>query len=147
MLFRSEVTPHPKYLLKDGETVIKYLKKERKVEKLVIHGESLGGALASCIANKYGCDLLFANRTFGKLDSVAGTFGEAARKLFNWITNWELNCVNEYLNGSYPKVIGNDPSDGTIHELASLKTEISIKIEFPYANSIKDCYYILSKRH
>ena len=126
---RSQGRPVPKKILEDGECVVRYLREERKVQKLILHGESLGGAVATYLAWKCGCDFLFADRTFSSLDSVASvSLGKFAEKLFRLLTGWNFNCTQNFIQSPCYKVMGNDPCDGTIHELSSLKTAISADV-------------------
>jgi len=122
---RSQGKPTPDRILNSAECVYKYLREERGIKKLVIHGESLGGAVACHLASKFGCDLLFADRTFSSIDKVAEiSVGKYPKKILNLLTGWKLESTKNYLNCHSYKLIGNDPCDGTIHELASLKTDV-----------------------
>ena len=57
-LSRSEGKPDPESLMSDGKMIIKYLKEERGVRKIIIHGQSVGGTIACSLAWHFNCDLL-----------------------------------------------------------------------------------------
>ena len=101
--------------MRDGEKVYQYLKSSMVTGKIGIHGESLGGCVASYVAKKNKLDFVFADRTFASLLDVAhhrfgGTF---IRIMFQVITRWSEECdVNfkEIQNSKSPyKVLGCDP--------------------------------------
>ena len=52
---------------KDGEAVVGFLRETLGVEKIGVHGESLGGCIATYLAWKCDLDFLFADRTFSSL--------------------------------------------------------------------------------
>lgn len=57
--------------------------------KIIVHGISLGGAVAAHIARKNLCDFLVCDRTFGDLSEVPrrllGNFGTiGVKSLFEW---------------------------------------------------------------
>lgn len=52
---RSKGRPSLEVLKKDGEAIVDYLKKVKGVSKLGVHGESIGGLIASHIAHH--CDV------------------------------------------------------------------------------------------
>eukprot|EP00826_Nyctotherus_ovalis_P031212 TRINITY_DN2490_c0_g2_i1.p1 TRINITY_DN2490_c0_g2~~TRINITY_DN2490_c0_g2_i1.p1 ORF type:complete len:616 (-),score=140.52 TRINITY_DN2490_c0_g2_i1:408-2117(-) len=142
---RSEGTPSPNNLLMDGEAIVRYLRNERGVRKIVIHGQSLGGTIASSLAWKFGCEFLFADRTFSSLESVAASsFGSFANMMLRWFTGWHLDCTSKYLQTNCYKVLGNDPHDGTIHELASLKTAISLSMALQCKGMVADSCLMLT---
>jgi len=144
---RSGGNPKPELLLSDGELIVKYLREECKVSKLILHGESLGGAIATRLAAKLRVDFLFADRTFGSLDKVAAVVAfKSAGEVLNYLSGWDLNCVNTYIQSTCYKVIGNDPKDDTIHELASLKSSVSLAVIYPFKKHIGDEHYILTPK-
>jgi pimeloyl-ACP methyl ester carboxylesterase len=123
---RSDGFPTPRNLLLDGEQVIKWVRENRAADKIVLHGESLGGVVAAYLARKCGCDFLFADRTFGDLNSVAqASAGSIFARLLRWITRWVFDSTANYLEASCYKLIGNDPSDTMIPEVASLKSGVT----------------------
>jgi len=67
--------------------------------KIGIHGESLGGAVASHIASRGQVDFLFADRTFASLYDVAfyGIGGKWIAKVFIGLTCWRESLENDFL--------------------------------------------------
>lgn len=74
----------PKHVMRDGEIVLEYAREKfiQQVDgsiqvKVIVHGESMGGMVASYVAMKSAInkqipvDFAFINRTFSSLDSVA----------------------------------------------------------------------------
>ena len=104
-------------LLLDGESIVNYLREERKVDKLILHGESLGGTIASNLAFKLKADFLFADRTFGNIEEVAAlNFAKFGKRLFRFVTGWNIDSTDSYLKTTCYKVIWYDPNDTIIHE-------------------------------
>jgi len=123
---RSEGYPSPVLLKQDAESIVEYLKTTRQLEKIGAHGESMGGAVATHIANKHQLDFLFADRTFADLSDVAKyTVGSFAKKGLKWLTCWIMESTNDYLEAPSYKVLGCDPADAVINDLASLKSGIA----------------------
>jgi hypothetical protein len=118
--------PNPTRLQKDGLIISEYLREVRNIDKLGVHGESLGGSIATYIANNARVDFLFADRTFSSLDKVAKfNFGGVAEFVFRIITRWNKTTVNDYLSAPCFKVVANDFDDTIVTDLASLKSGIS----------------------
>jgi hypothetical protein len=74
----------PKHVMKDAEVVLEYAREKfiQTVQgdvkvKVIVHGESLGGMVASYVTMKAATnkqlpvDFAFINRTFSSLDAVA----------------------------------------------------------------------------
>ena len=57
--------------MKDGEKVCQYVKSNLDSWKIGVHGESLGGCVASYIAKKCNVDFVFVDRTFAYLPDCA----------------------------------------------------------------------------
>jgi len=96
--------------------------------KLGIHGESLGGCVASYIARKCKVEFVFIDRTFASLTDVA--YYSFRGKMIEWIlllfTRWNEQCWQNFMEiKDCYKVIGCDPEDKIITDLASLKCGIS----------------------
>lgn len=84
---RTKGSPTPQKFKRDGEIIVDYLKRIRHVEKVGIHGESLGGLVACYIANKCKIDFVFADRTFASLKLVARySFGKILSNLLQVVT-------------------------------------------------------------
>ena len=119
----------PDALKKDGEIVYNYLKNVRSnpYQKIIIHGESIGGLVACHIAKTYSIDALICDRTFSSLDATA------SRLLGSWasiglrnIVLWPTNVTVDYLQCKCPyKLLLQDPNDEVIHHQSSLKNGIA----------------------
>jgi hypothetical protein len=126
---RSMGRPSPKSLQKDAEVIVKYLKQSRGVSKLGVHGESLGGCIASHVANTCKLDFVFADRSLTSLADVAKyNFGWLAQVLFFFFTpDWRLNAAEKFIGADCFKIISADPKDSVINDLASLKTGVAVR--------------------
>jgi esterase/lipase len=90
-------------------------KLQKGIRKIAVHGESIGGILATHLASHCQVDLLVADRTFANLEAVA------ARLIAQWAatalrisTRWDTNNVRNYLNATCPKILCCDPDDEII---------------------------------
>lgn len=123
---RSEGSPTIPKLCRDGEILISYIRSNPSVSKIIVHGESLGGCIASHIAIKGNCDLLIADRTFSSLfeivSSYVGVFLAYAVKVLGPI---DIDSVKNYLEFTNKKILTCDPRDGIIYDKASLKAGIA----------------------
>lgn len=98
-----------------------YIQNELKPKLIGVHGTSLGGLVATYLANSKKVDFLCADRTFGSLlEVVRYSFGGFSRILFNIITDWNVDLSTNYFNSSSYKVLIYDPRDEIIHILSSL---------------------------
>jgi predicted alpha/beta-fold hydrolase len=88
----------PSGIMKDGEKVYQYLKSNMVTGKIGIHGESLGGCVASYVAKKNLVDFVFSDRTFSSLADMAQySFGGKLTKfLFRVLTRWSEECDTNY---------------------------------------------------
>lgn len=122
---RSTGTPKPQLIQSDGETIIDFFRKELKVQKIGIHGQSLGGILACHLAQKCNLDFLCADRTFSSFsDVVAFSFSSLAAKFFQIISNWNENNAAKFTKSKCYKVVTYDPKDEIINYLSSLQAGI-----------------------
>lgn len=102
--------------------------------KIGVHGESLGGSVASFIARKCNVDFVFVDRTFASLPAVAyWTFGgRIVDIIFRVFTRWNEECWLNYCligkqgeeNKAY-KLMGCDPDDKIVNELASMRNAVA----------------------
>ena len=124
---RSQGSPSPKLIRKDGEYVLKHFVDHFGLSNLIgVHGESLGGSVAWYIARTWKVDFLFADRTFSKLTDIPLiSFGRIARWLYIGLTWFYDEVAFDYLEAKCYKVVGWDPNDQIINELCSLKYGIS----------------------
>ena len=126
---RSKGSPSPSALKIDGEAVISYLHTERNVKIIGVHGESLGGAVASHIARVSEVDFLFVDRSFSKLNElVQFSFGKWARHLLFIVSQWSLDSAQDYLYVNCYKILSADPHDVMINDLASIKSGVAVKL-------------------
>lgn len=126
---KSTGKPEIKSLIEDGKLIVKYIKENYIINKLAIHGESLGGCIAIHIAESCGLDLLFADRTFGCLsDTILFTLGRFVYYSFFITGNKDIDSVSSYLKLRCYKVIASDPCDDVICDLASLKNAVAYKV-------------------
>lgn len=114
-------------LANDGESVFKYVKEVRNSEKVIVHGQSLGGSVA-CRLGKVA-DFIFADRTFRGLTDVAlFSYGKAAYWIYRWFGPPETDPVKEFLAAGCYKVISCDPDDAMIPNISSLKAGVAIEL-------------------
>ena len=120
----------------DGVALANYITRELGVEKLVIHGESIGGVAASRSAQQLSMStatrdkmsLLICDRTFCNLEAVAQRLvgnwsGYAIRGL---APMWNTDVAGDFLTAQCPKVVANDFADAIVSDGSSLKTGISL---------------------
>jgi hypothetical protein len=118
--------PTPEGIKADGEVVVDYLRKEKKITRLIIHGESIGGMTASHIARHCGADMLVCDRTFASLDSTAARLlGGWASLGLRYIGQWNTNVAHDFLHVRCPKVVLQDPADEIIANASSLKNGVA----------------------
>lgn len=123
---RSEGYPNLKNILLDAEEVVQYLRTIKGVKKLIIHGESLGGTVATHVAHKCGCEFLFVDRTFCDFVLlVKVSFGKVLALLVKWVAFWNLEITHKFIDANCYKVVANDSNDTMIHELASLRSGLA----------------------
>ncbi|OMJ87230.1 hypothetical protein SteCoe_11072 [Stentor coeruleus] len=126
---KSTGKPNIKSLIEDGKLIIKHIRENYIINKLGIHGESLGGCIAIHIAEACDVDFLFADRTFGCLsDTILFTLGRLAYYSFFITGHKDIDSVLSYLKLRCYKVIASDPCDDVICDLASLKNAVAYKI-------------------
>lgn len=123
---RSQGRPSLKQLLTDGEEIFKYLRINKSVEVIGIHGESLGGCISSYLANKCSANFLFADRTFSSLSEAAFyNFGKLAYYGFRLSCSEDINSSTHFLSTKCYKVLSSDFNDSMIKDMASLKSGVA----------------------
>eukprot|EP01041_Mallomonas_annulata_P010249 gene10249-21380_t len=123
---QSKGVPTPEGIKADGEAVVRYLKDIRGVKRLVVHGESIGGMVACHIAKSTDIDLLVVDRSFASLQSLAGRLvGQWAEVGLKYLTFWNTDVVNDFMQSHCAKLILQDPNDEIIHDGASLKSGLA----------------------
>jgi pimeloyl-ACP methyl ester carboxylesterase len=117
--------PDPNRVKRDGITVANFLREERGVINLVVHGQSMGGMVATHIAahSKQGCQLLVCDRSFSSLDAAGSRLmGSWAGWGLRWVCMWTTDSVSDYIAASNcHKCVIQDPGDEIIANPASLK--------------------------
>eukprot|EP00826_Nyctotherus_ovalis_P003984 TRINITY_DN10828_c0_g2_i1.p1 TRINITY_DN10828_c0_g2~~TRINITY_DN10828_c0_g2_i1.p1 ORF type:complete len:410 (-),score=75.09 TRINITY_DN10828_c0_g2_i1:1275-2504(-) len=123
---RSQGSPNPFNIVSDALDVLNFLRTEKGYTRILVHGESLGGAVAVKLGKRGGCDFIFADRTFCSIkDEGELIVGKLPYKLMKWVTGWKLDIAEDYINANCYKLIGNDANDLVINELASLRSGVS----------------------
>ena len=106
-----------------------YLRAEMNVKKIGVHGESLGGLIASHLARHANIDYVCADRTFSSLTDVATySFGRLLGILYQMITGWNDDTSENFIQAPCFKIITFDPKDEMIPLLASLRYSITRRI-------------------
>ena len=112
----------------DGEVLINYLKNVKNCKIIGIHGESLGGTIATHLAKVSNVNFLFADRTFASLSNAARyNFGKFAEILFRAVGPKDSNSVKDFFDVNCFKIISCDCNDMMINNLGSLKAGIAIQ--------------------
>jgi len=92
-------------------------------EKLIVHGHSLGGAVAANL-NFPELSLVLCDRTFSSLyEASLYMVGPKLTMLYKFFTlnRWPMKTVESFLNLKCHKIISCDYADTIIYENASLK--------------------------
>jgi hypothetical protein len=129
-------SPRPDTLRSDGIAVALHLLNQGGVDRLVIHGESIGGVAASAAGRHLSSlatardkvSLLVCDRTFCNLEAVAqrlvgGWSGYAIRALAPF---WGTDVAGDFVATSAPKVVASDAADAIIDDAASLKSGVAL---------------------
>ena len=115
--------------MKDGEILVDYLRTNYNVKKIGVHGESLGGMVASHIANVKNLDFLCADRTFSSLTDVAfAGFGRFLYSIYLVVTRWSNDSSENYIDSGCYKILTFDPKDEVIPIPGSLRYGVTKKI-------------------
>jgi alpha/beta superfamily hydrolase len=125
---RSTGSPDLQKMKKDAEKVANFIKTKKKFRNIGIHGESLGGCIASHLAFKIQADFLFADRTFQSLSSTARfNYGSAAECLFKLFGPRDSDVVQDFVSNECFKVLSCDCNDIMINNLGSLKAGVAFQ--------------------
>ena len=106
---RSEGSPNPSKMFEDGEMIIDYLRNQRQIRKIGVHGQSLGGSVACHLARNCNIDFVFIDRSFSSIDKVAEiSYGNIASTALKFLTlyKWDFSASNNYILSNTYKVIG-----------------------------------------
>eukprot|EP00598_Pedospumella_elongata_P005315 CAMPEP_0184979772 /NCGR_PEP_ID=MMETSP1098-20130426/9913_1 /TAXON_ID=89044 /ORGANISM="Spumella elongata, Strain CCAP 955/1" /LENGTH=960 /DNA_ID=CAMNT_0027503105 /DNA_START=470 /DNA_END=3352 /DNA_ORIENTATION=- len=125
----STGNPNPHSIKQDAVQVYTHLQRTRRPNKIIIHGESIGGMVACHLARTVPVDCLVCDRTFATLDATAARLmGRWAGLGLKYCTLWSTNVVRDYLAATCPKIVLQDPDDEIIANLASLKNGIAMRL-------------------
>jgi hypothetical protein len=126
---RTKGSPSLARIKKDGEIIVDYLKRVRKVGRLGVHGESLGGCIATHLARYCEVDFLFADRSFSSISEVAlYNFGKFAYWMYRLSRKADTDASMDFLAVECYKILSADPQDGMINDMASLKSGVAIRL-------------------
>uniref|UniRef100_H3GWZ6 PA domain-containing protein n=1 Tax=Phytophthora ramorum TaxID=164328 RepID=H3GWZ6_PHYRM len=93
---------------------------ERGMKKIAVHGESIGGLVATYVAH----------RTFATVPALAQRMiAKWAGTVVDWVMRWETNNVQNYLEATCAKLLCSDPCDEIILDGASLKSGVALSVE------------------
>eukprot|EP00612_Vaucheria_litorea_P006047 CAMPEP_0171465922 /NCGR_PEP_ID=MMETSP0945-20130129/8867_1 /TAXON_ID=109269 /ORGANISM="Vaucheria litorea, Strain CCMP2940" /LENGTH=616 /DNA_ID=CAMNT_0011993747 /DNA_START=566 /DNA_END=2413 /DNA_ORIENTATION=+ len=127
---QSEGKPSPKKIISDAEEIVAYLRESEKMEYIGIHGESIGGMVASSVAHKAQVDLAILDRTFSSLPAAAQRLLGPWTDFGLWlVTGWSTDSATNYMKIKCPKLIACDPNDAIIADTASLKVGVALLSE------------------
>ena len=145
---RSQGKANIERIKKDGEVIVNYLRTQKLVTKLGVHGESLGGCIAIYLAKECVLDFLIADRTFSSLSAVAFfNFGRLAYWIYKLARGDDFDSVSDYLAVNCFKILMSDPNDQMITDLSSLKSGVALKLLFPDSNLVVLEYLKPSSKH
>jgi hypothetical protein len=138
--------PSPSSLKADATTAATHIIEKMGVDKLLIHGESIGGMAASGAANiishrQYSDfeshpvtfpTLLICDRTFCNLNATAYRLvGSWTRFVIPLLTPfWDTNVAGDFTSARCKKVVAQDAADAIIHDSSSLKKGVATAQEF-----------------
>jgi hypothetical protein len=124
---RTSGHPAMTSLAEDGEAVFNYVKDVKNSEKVLVHGQSLGGSI-SCRLGKMA-DFILADRTFRSLTDVAlFSYGKSAHTIYKLFGPSETDPVKDFISSSCYKLIASDPDDVMIPNLSSLKAGLILEL-------------------
>eukprot|EP00644_Phytophthora_capsici_P001750 jgi/Phyca11/15561/fgenesh1_pg.PHYCAscaffold_14_\ len=107
---RCKGSPSPAMHNLDGIAIVNYLHTERNLKRIAVHGESIGGLVATYLARHSP----HVNVLIADLD---------------WVMRWETDNVQNYLEATCAKLLCSDPSDEIILDGASLKSGVALSLE------------------
>ncbi|OQS05932.1 hypothetical protein THRCLA_02003 [Thraustotheca clavata] len=128
---RTKGYPSPEANNRDGMAIVSFLYKDCGIKRIAIHGESIGGMVATYVAkNAEGIELLIADRTFANLPAVAQRLVASwAGSALSCVTRWQTDNVSNYLEASCNKLVCCDPCDEIVADSSSLKAGIALRLE------------------
>ena len=129
---RSAGKPDLERIKKDGEVLVNYARTQKNTAVLGVHGESLGGCIATYVAKECVLDFLVADRTFSSIPTLTFfKFGKIVYWIYKLACGDNSDCISDYLNANCFKILMSDPNDAMIDDLASLKSAVALKLLSP----------------
>ena len=111
----------------DTSAIFNYIKTKRQSQRIGVHGESLGGAVATYMARHHEVCFLFADRTFATLgDAAYHMIGRVGRILLHLVQE-DFENADDFYYAQCFKLLSSDPLDHAIHDLASLKSGVAAR--------------------
>ncbi|RLN98753.1 hypothetical protein BBJ28_00005985 [Nothophytophthora sp. Chile5] len=128
---RCKGSPSPEMHNLDALALVEYLKTERGMKKIAVHGESIGGMVATYLARKSPhVNVLIADRTFSSVPALAQRMVASwAGAVVKQVMRWDTDNVRNYLEAPCAKLLCSDPCDEIILDGASLKSGVALQLE------------------
>ncbi|KAI9907653.1 hypothetical protein PsorP6_003171 [Peronosclerospora sorghi] len=128
---RCKGSPSPTLHNLDAMAIIEYLKTERGMECIAVHGESIGGLVATYVGSRSPhVRAIIADRTFATVPALAQRLiARWAGTVVDWVMQWETDNVHNYLEAACAKLLCSDPCDAIIVDGASLKSGVALRVE------------------
>lgn len=103
----SQGNPTMKGIKNDGVVVAQYVRnKVGAASKVIVHGTSIGGAVATFVARKGLCDFVVCDRTFGSLNEVPRLpLGAWATVGLKYLFEWDTDNSEDYYYANCYKII------------------------------------------
>ncbi|KAJ0393150.1 hypothetical protein P43SY_004946 [Pythium insidiosum] len=128
---RCKGEPSPAAHNQDGLAIVQFLQSRRGVSRLGVHGESIGGLVATYLAyHAPAIQVAIVDRTFANLPALAQRLvGRWAGPVVEWLTWWETNNTAHVIVAPCHTLICSDPEDEIIVDGASLKSGVALRCE------------------
>lgn len=122
----SQGSPSIPRLSKDCGFLITHLKKSKGYKQVILHGESIGGAIATLAASTTEPDILISDRTFSSTRMVFSQYtGSFLSYIMTLIGPANSNIKSSFESIKIAKILTYDPFDDIISIKSSLITGIS----------------------
>ena len=125
---RSGGMPDPFTTMHDSESILKFLIEDLGLKgKIGCYGRSLGGTMATHIANHYPqyIKFLFVDRSLGNLEIMAQRIvnGKCNLRLFDCFSQgWSVISDKNYFEAKCFKMVSQDPNDEIVDQYCALNT-------------------------
>jgi len=128
--YRSSGVPTSKNILQDAKRVYDFLKLKVGIKgNIGVHGESLGGYVASYLAKQCKVDFLLVDRSFWCFDKlVQAKYGYFSQKCFKCISGYNVHSDTNYIEAKCFKVVAQDTFDVVIDSVSGLKNGITLNM-------------------